>query len=97
MFSVGVGWKREILGDDVIARGVCCFPCASRTWFCVDQQLQSGLRMRLQQKNSPHIDVAHVALAKIDPNYIARNCSCILPKFRSNMSHISSRITESQM
>ena len=47
--------------------------------------------MRLQRTNSPHIDVAHVALAMVDTNYIAGNCSCILPKFRSNMSHISSR------
>ena len=44
--------------------------------------------MRLQRTNSSHIDVAHVALAKVDANYIAVNCSCILPKFRSNMSHI---------
>ena len=50
--------------------------------------------MLLHWTNSPHIDVAHVALAKVDANYIAVNCSCILPKFRSNISHISSRITE---
>ena len=50
--------------------------------------------MHLGRTNSPHIDVAHVALAKVDANYIAVNCSCILPKFRSNMSHISSRITD---
>ena len=50
--------------------------------------------MLLQRTNSPHIDVAHVALAKVDANYIAVNCSCILPKFRSNMSHIRSRITD---
>ena len=50
--------------------------------------------MLLQRTNSPHIDVAHVALAKVDANYIAVNCICILPKFRSNMSHISSRITD---
>ena len=50
--------------------------------------------MRSQRTNYPHIDVAHVALAKADANYIAVNCSCILPKFRSNMSHISSRITD---
>ena len=50
--------------------------------------------MRLQQTNSPYIDVAP---AKIDANYIAVNCSCILPKFRSNMSHTSSRITYMQV
>ena len=50
--------------------------------------------MHFQRTNSPHIDVAHVALAKVNANYIAVNCSCILPKFRSNMSHISSRITD---
>ena len=50
--------------------------------------------MLLQRTNSPQIDVAHVALAKVDANYIAVNCICILPKFRSNMSHISSRITD---
>ena len=48
--------------------------------------------MRFQRTNSPHIDVAHVALAKVDANYIAVICSCISPEFRSNMSHISSRI-----
>ena len=41
--------------------------------------------MRLQRTNSPHIDVAHVALAKVDANYIAVKCSCILPKFRSDI------------
>ena len=50
--------------------------------------------MRVQRTNSPHIDVAHVALAKVDANYVAVNCSCILPKFRLNMSHISPRITD---
>ena len=45
--------------------------------------------MLFQRTNSPHIDVAHVALAKVDANYIAVNC-----KFGSNMSHISSRITD---
>ena len=39
--------------------------------------------MRSQRQNYPHIDVAHVALVKVDANYIAVNCSCILPKFRS--------------
>ena len=43
--------------------------------------------MRLQRTNSPHIDVAHVALAKVEANYIAVNCSCILPKFRSNVTY----------
>ena len=43
--------------------------------------------------NSPNINVAYVAHAKIDAKYIAANCSCILLKFRSNMSHINSRIT----
>ena len=81
--------------DDIIARGICRFSCASRTRFCVDQQVQGGLSMRLQRTNSPHIDVAHVALATVDANYIAVNCSCILPKFRFNMSHISAR--ESQI
>ena len=38
----------------------------------VDQQLQGGLSISLQRTNSPHIDVAHVALAKVDANYIAR-------------------------
>ena len=33
--------------------------------------------MLLQRTNSPHIDVAHVALAKVDANYIAVNCICI--------------------
>ena len=47
--------------------------------------------MRFQRTNSPHIDVA---LAKVDAKYIAVNCSCFLPKFKSNMSHISSRITD---
>ena len=39
VFSGGVGWKREILWDDVIARGIRGFSCVSRTCFCVDQQL----------------------------------------------------------
>ena len=43
--------------------------------------------------NSPHIDVAYVAHAKIDERYIAANCTCILLKLRSDMSHINSRIT----
>ena len=51
--------------------------------------------MLLQQANSPRIDVAHVVLAKVDANYIAVNCSCILPKFRSNMSVLSAQ--ESQI
>ena len=52
--------------------GMCRFFPVLRA--CVFQQLQGGLSMRLQRTNSPHIDVAHVALAKIDPNYIAVNC-----------------------
>ena len=36
--------------------------------------------MRLQRTHSPHIDVAHVALAKVNVNYIAVNSSCILPR-----------------
>ena len=47
--------------------------------------------------NSPHIDVAHVAPAMIDAKYIAVNCSCILLKFRSDMSHINSKITVMQL
>ena len=42
--------------------------------------------------NSPHIDVAYVAHTKIDAIYVPENCSCILLKFRSDMSHINSRI-----
>ena len=64
--------------DFVIARAICRFSCASRTCFCDYQQLQGGLRMRLPGTNSSQLDVAHVALAKIDANYSAVNCSCIL-------------------
>ena len=52
----------------------------------------SGLGHAHLGTNSPHIDVAHIALAKIDAKYIAVNCSCILLKFKSDMSHINSRI-----
>ena len=38
--------------------------------------------------NSSLIDIAHVALAKVDPKYIAMHCSCVLLKFRSDISHI---------
>ena len=50
--------------------------------------------MCVQRTNSPHIDVTHVALAKIGPNYIAVSCGCVLCKLKSSMSHISSRITD---
>ena len=49
----------------------------------------SGLEHAHLGTNSPHIDVAYVAHAKIDTQYIAANCSCILLKFRSDMSHIN--------
>ena len=50
--------------------------------------------MHSQRTNYTHIDVAHVALAKVDANYIAVNYSCILPTFRSNMSQICHSITD---
>ena len=67
--------KSSHVVDDIIARGICRFSCASRTCFCVDQQVFGGLSMQPQPTNSPHIDVvhhAHVTLAKIDANLYRR-------------------------
>ena len=53
----------------------------------------SGLEYAHLGTNSPNIDVAYVAHAKIDAIYVAAKCSSILLNFRSDMSHINSRIT----
>ena len=69
------------------------FSGALRMCFHVYQQLHGIMSMRISRTNSPHIDDSHVAPAKIDANYIAVNCSCILPN-SCTMCHIS--IQESQ-
>ena len=50
----------------------------------------SGLEHAHLEVNYAHIDVAYVSHAKIDARYIAANCSCVLLKLRSDMSHINS-------
>ena len=88
VISVGEGWKRVIgnIAGNLVGRWrhrTCVmkfFRCFEQVFSCLSRR--SGNSQ--SRTNSPHIDVAHVAPAKIDAKYIVANCSCILSKFRSN-------------
>ena len=101
VISGGVGWKGEILWDDVIARGrwrhrtwyLPFFLCFTHVFLCWSTSLRRSEHAPSADEFSSH-RFRSCRTGKVVANYIAVNCSCILPKFRSNMSHISSKITD---